>query len=126
ERKVARCSQVGSHFVRQHFLETQAKQVPCVAAVGMGCNIATRSGRASRTAMACRTTVGQPSANPRISVEVAHTIAFIRALSLRASELSLEQLPPAPDRAKWIALNNEDRRVGHENVAPPSSDLVGE
>jgi hypothetical protein len=59
--------------------------------------------------MTGRATVGQPGPNRPISIEVSDAITFIRPLSLRSRKFALKQLPPTPDRAKWIALNDEKR-----------------
>ena len=61
-----------------------------VAAVGAGYDVAAGSRRAPRTAMTQGTAVGQSRANDQIGVDVAESVAFIRSLVLRLSELPLE------------------------------------
>jgi hypothetical protein len=59
--------------------------------------------------MAQRTTIRQTGTNRIIGIEVAYAIAFIRTLSLRMSELALEDLAPPTDRTKGIPPNDKNR-----------------
>jgi hypothetical protein len=45
---------------------------------------------------------------------------------LRDAELALKDLAPAPDSAKWIALDDEYGRFWRVHVTTPSTDLFFE
>ena len=74
--------------------------------------------------MAERATVGETASDPRRRVEVADAIANARPLALHSRPLPLEELAAALDRTKWIAADDEDRRVGRIDVAPARADLL--
>jgi len=73
--------------------------------------------------MTCCTAVGEPCANRAVGVEVANAVAFIASLSLEPGEFALKELPSAADRAKGIALDDEDRRVPAISIAASSAHL---
>jgi len=95
-----------------------------IAAVGSGRDVATCASGTSRTAVAKRTAVGQSSANGTIGVQITDAIDFVCSLPLEPRELALEELTSAADRAKGIALDDENGRILGVRVAPSSSDFI--
>src|SRR5581483_879698 len=97
-----------------------------VAAVRSRGDIPARSRRTPRAAVTSRTAVRQSGANRVIRVQVSHPIVFDRPHALRHGELSLKQLPAAPDRTKRIPVDDVQRRQWREYAAPTRADLIAE
>jgi hypothetical protein len=69
--------------------------------------------------------IGKPGADTTDSVDVAVAVAIVRALALLACELTLEKLAPAANRAEWVTVDDEQRRVESHDVAAARADFVG-
>jgi hypothetical protein len=74
--------------------------------------------------MACRTTVGQPSANRAVGIEIARAVAFPRSLPVGTPEFSLEKLAAPANRTKRVASNDEEGRVQSIGIAPSDAGFL--
>jgi hypothetical protein len=57
--------------------------------------------------MTSRTTIGEPGAESQVRIDVADSVISQWSLTLTAQKLSLEQLSPAANGAKWITGDDE-------------------
>src|SRR2546423_5836510 len=97
-----------------------------VAAVRARHDIAAEAGRTFRPGMTTGTAINKASTERERRVDVADAVARQWADALAAQKFALEELSPAPDRAKGIAGDDEGRRVGRQHVAAARADLVGQ
>ena len=79
-----------------------------VAAVRASDNVAARAGGAARASVASGTTVRQPGAEGEVDVDVTNAVMEEWPLALRPYELALENLPPTPDSAERVTVNDEE------------------
>ncbi len=101
-------AQVGRDLVGEHLFQAEAEEVRGVAAVGASDNVAAGAGGAARASVAGGTTVGQPGAEGEVLVDVTKAVVEERPLPLRPHELALENLPPTPDGAERVTVNDEE------------------
>src|SRR5215470_7924033 len=85
--------QVGRDLVRQHLAKSEAEQMRSIPAVRAGYDVTSDPRRAPWPSVAKRAAVSQTSTDGEIGIDVTDAIVFVRALALRASELSLKQFP---------------------------------
>src|SRR5215212_3284477 len=67
-------TQIAGNLIGQHFLQTQAKQVRRIAAVGSCHHVTARTCRSARPAMACSATIAETSSEAEIVIDVAGSI----------------------------------------------------
>src|SRR5688572_28795939 len=97
-----------------------------IAAVGPCDDVAPEAGGAAWTAVTACTAVDQAGAERQVGRDVAEPIAAARAEALRHGELALEQLPPAANRARRVAIDDVERRVRRAQVADSGADLLSQ
>src|SRR6185369_11646314 len=117
-------TQVGSDLVSQHFLQTYAEQVWCIAAVWPRHYITAHPCGASRPSMTSGATVADTSSERQINVDVPDAIICQRALSLATQKLPLEELTTSSNRTKWIASNDKRRGIRCGPVPGSAADLL--
>ena len=106
---LANSSKIASYFIGQHLPKPKPEEVRRIAAVRPCGDIATDARRPSRTSMTHRTTIRQASTDRIVGFDITCAVAFVRPLALLASKLALKELTSAPNRTKWIAVNDENR-----------------
>src|SRR6266496_6731253 len=116
--------EVGGDFVCKHLLQPEAEQMRCIAAVRTCGDVATSAGGPARTPVAKRTTIGEPSADRAVCVQIAEAVALVCSLPLQTRELALKELTAAADGAEGIALNDEDGRIPSMGIATPGADFI--
>src|SRR5262245_30228625 len=95
-----------------------------IATVGPGSNVSASPRRAAGAAVAEGTAVGKSCPNRSIRVQVADAIAVVCSLPLDTREFALEELATAANRAKGIALDDEDGRVPGVGITSASTGLI--
>src|SRR5215469_7035672 len=95
-----------------------------IPAVRPGGHITSRSCRSSGAAVTGSATIGQACSQRIIDINALVAIELCAALSFRSDEFALEKLPSAAHGAKWVALDDVHRRIGHRFEAAPLPDLL--
>src|SRR5262249_24733849 len=121
---LANSSQIASDLIGQHLPKPKPEEVRRIAAVRPCGDIATYARRPPWASMTHRTTVRQTSANRIVNFNITCAVAFVRPLALYASKLALKELASAPNRTKWIAVNDEDGRARSVRIAAPSANFI--
>src|SRR5215208_4211833 len=67
-------TQIAGNLICQHFLQTQAKQVRRIAAVGSCHHVTAGTCRSARPAVACSATIAETSSEAEIVIDIARTI----------------------------------------------------
>ena len=96
-----------------------------ITAVGSSDDVAAKSGRTARAAVAARAAIGEAGADREVGIDVSRSVPGYRPLSLSAREFALEELAAAANGAERIAIDDVERRVRSIGVSPPCSDFFG-
>src|SRR4051812_7129570 len=81
---------------------------------------------AARATVASGAAIRQTCADAACDVNVSSTVIVVRALSLGAEKLALEDLTSTADRTEWISVDDEQRRIRRHQVTAARTDFIGQ